>query len=228
MTAHPAHQLGGFCVLLRRLLTRIAFCALPACALAACSTHAAAPLPSTALVAPAVVLPDAGPPACKGQKTTKNYASLTVTLSTKGGSLCIPAYGGFGGTVKYPGANPSVKLKLISSTKDYNDLPQLGQGTAIFYLQLALSGGTSFAPKAQAGGGLTAEQIVPGKPYTAYGQATISGFTLKFGPCYSVATKGKYGGVIGGIGTLLKGQQIPVAASAVIELYSGKQTSKKC
>ncbi|HVR46407.1 MAG TPA: hypothetical protein VMT95_07205 [Candidatus Binatia bacterium] len=211
-----------------RLLLRIAFCALPASALAACSTHAAAPLPSTVFAPPAGVLPDTGPPACKGQTTKKDYASLTVTLSTKGGSFCIPAYGGFGGSVKYPGANPSVKLNLISSTKDYNHLPQLGRGTAIFYLQLALSGGTSFAPKVQAGGGLTAKKIVPGEPYTAYGQATISGFTFSFGPCYSVAKKGKYGGVIGGIGTLLKGQTIFAAASGVIELYSGKQTSTKC
>jgi hypothetical protein len=213
---------------LRHLSTRIALCALTASFLAACSMRAAAPLPSAAFAPPTGMLPDAGPPACKGQKTTKNYASLTVTLSTKGGSFCIPAYGGFGGSVKYPGANPPVKLKLISSTKDYNHLPHLGQGTAIFYLQLALGGGTSFARKARAGGGLTAEKIVPGNPYTAYGQATISGFKLKFGPCYAIATKGKYGGVIGGIGTLLKGQQIPVAASAVIELYSGKQTSTKC
>ncbi len=107
-------------------------------------------------------------------------------------------------------------------------MPQLGQGTAIFYLQLALSGGTSFAPKVAAGGGLTAKKIVPGKPYTAYGQATISGFTIDFGPCDTIATKGKYGGVIGGIGTLLKGQSIPVAASGVIEIYAGKQTSTKC
>ncbi len=105
---------------LRRLLMRIAFCALPAFALAACSARPAAPLPSTVFAPPASVLPEAGPPACKDQKTTQNYASLTVTLSTKGGSFCIPAYGGFGGTVKYPGASPSVKLKLISSTKDYN------------------------------------------------------------------------------------------------------------
>ncbi|MBV8280536.1 MAG: hypothetical protein JO347_00545 [Candidatus Eremiobacteraeota bacterium] len=213
---------------LHRLAMRIAFCALPASILAACSTHAGGPLPSTAFAPPAVALPDAGPPACKGQKTTKNYASLTVTLSTKGGTFCIPAYGGFGGSVSYPGANPSVKLNLISSTKNYNHLPQLGKGTAIFYLQLALSGGTSFGSHVQAGGGLTAKKIVPGKPYTAYGQATISGFTFPFGPCYAVAKKGKYGGVIGGIGTLLKGQTIFAAASGLIEIYSGKQTSTKC
>ena len=96
-------------------------------------------------------------------------------------------------------------MKLISSTTDYNHQPQLGQGTAIFYLQLAISGGTKFGENVSAGGGLTGQQIVPGQPYTAYGRASVSGFHVNFGPCYAVATKGKYGGVIGGIGTLLKG-----------------------
>jgi hypothetical protein len=207
--------------------------ALSAALLAGCAQHGAM-LPSTPL-SPAwlgalqgAVRPDSGPPSCRGQKSTKNYSSLTVTLSTRGGSLCIPEYGGFGGSVKYPGANPSVKLQLISSTTNYDHLPELGQGTAIFYLQLALSGATQFGSHVKAGGGLTAKEILPGMPYSAYGQATISGFTLKFGPCYSVATKGKYGGVIGAIGTLLKGVTIPVAAKGIIELYSGKQTSTKC
>ncbi len=212
-----------------RLSPRIVLCAFPALVLAACASHGVAPLPPMVLAAPAGVdRPGAGPPACKGQKTSKNYASLAVTLSTKGGSACIPAYGGFGGTVRYPGAQPSVKLKLISSTKDYDHLPQLGHGTAIFYLQLAISGGTTFASKVRAGGGLTAEEIVSGKPYTAYGRATISGVTLNFGPCYSVATEGKYGGVIGGVGALLKGQSVPFAAKGVIEIYSGKQSATKC
>jgi hypothetical protein len=208
---------------------RIAFGVLCASFLAACASRVAAPLPQALVPAPAgVALPGAGPPPCKGQKSSKNYASLTVTLSTKGGSACIPAYGGFGGAVKYPGANPSVKLKLISSTKDYKRLPKLGHGTPTFYLQLAISGGTNFASKVRAGGGLTGQKIVPGQAYTAYGQATVLGVKVPFGPCYSVATKGKYGGVIGGIGTLLEGQSIPVAASGVIELYSGKQTTTKC
>ncbi len=215
-------------MLLVRRSMRIAFCALLASLSAACSMRAGAPLSPAAPAAPARVVPDARPPACKGQKTTKNYASLAVTLSTKGGSFCVPAYGGFGGTVKYPGADPSVKLKLISSTKDYDNMPQLGKGTAIFYLQLAISGSTSFGSNVKAGGGITSEHIVPDKAYTAYGRATISGFPFNFGPCYSVATKGKYGGVIGGVGTLLKGVSVPAAASAVIELYSGKQTGTKC
>jgi hypothetical protein len=197
--------------------------------LSACAQHGGGVMPSTTLAAPGqLALPDLTPPACKGQKDAAKYASLTVTLSTKGGSFCIPEFGGLGGSVKYPGANPSVKLKLISSTTNYNHQPQLGKGTAIFYLQLALSGGTSFGANVQAGGGLTGSEIDPGKAYTAYGQAVVSGFKFPFGPCYTVATKGKYGGVIGGVGTLLEGASVPVAASGVIEIYSGKQTSTKC
>lgn len=201
--------------------------------LAACAQHGAM-LPSTSLAMPLtgalpnVIIPDLTPPKCKGQKTTKNYASLTVKLSANGGSFCIPAFGGFGGGIKYPPANPSVKLKLIGSTKNYNHQPELGSGKAIFYLQLAIANGTSFGSNVQTGGGLTGKKIVAGKPYTAYGQATVSGFHLDFGPCYAVATKGKYGGVIGGVGTLLKGQSVPVAAKAIIEIYSGKQTGTQC
>jgi len=202
--------------------------------LAACAQHDAALTPAP--LAPAVgagarmplALPDKTPPKCKGQKSTKKYASLTVQLSTKGGSFCIPEFGGFGGTVKYPSANPSVALTLTSSTTNYAHLPELGTGKAIFYLQLATSGRTSFGQNTAAGGGLTGKKIVPGKPYTAYGEAVIFSIQFNFGPCYATATKGKYGGVIGGIGTVLKGLSIPVAASGAIEIYAGKQTSTPC
>lgn len=195
---------------------------------AGCAQRGGSMLPSAPLARQNLIAPDVNPPACKGQVKTKQFASLTVTLSNKAGSFCVPEFGGFGGTIEYPSANPPVKLKLISSTKDYNHEPQLGDGTAIFYLQLALSGATSFGSKVKAGGGLTAKQIVPGKPYTAYGQAVISGFKFDFGPCYAIATKGKYGGVIGGVGALLKGRSIPLAGSGVIEIYSGNQGGGKC
>lgn len=209
------------------LTLRNALASAVALGIAACA-HAGPIVPSAPLGLQAVAFPDANPPACKGQKSTKKYASLTVTLSTEGGAFCIPEFGGFGGKIKYPAANPSVKLNLISSTTDYNNLPQLGSGTAIFYLQLAISGHTTFGSKVGAGGGLTSKTIVPGDPYTAYGQAVVSGFKFDFGPCYAVAKKGKYGGVIGGIGTLLKGESIPVPASGFIEIYSGQQTSTTC
>ncbi len=151
-----------------------------------------------------------------------------MTLSTKGGSFCIPEFGGFGGTVKYPSANPSVQLSLISSTTDYDKLPELGTGNAIFYLQLAISGGTTFGSNSTAGGGLTSKNIAAGKPYTAFGEAIVFSIPVQFTPCYTIATKGKYGGVIGGLGTLLKNQSVPVKASGFIEVYSGKQASAKC
>ncbi|HEY1882706.1 MAG TPA: hypothetical protein VGG51_06670 [Candidatus Cybelea sp.] len=196
-------------------------------ALAACAQHGSALLPAGALGQTAVT-PDLVPPDCKGQKTTKEYASLTQTLSTKGGSLCVPAFGGFGGTIKYPPANPSVKLELTSSTTNYDHMPSLGSGMPIFYMQLAIQGGTSFGNNVEAGGGLTGKQIDPHKPYTVYGQAVIYRIPFNFGPCYAKASKGKYGGVIGGVGTLLRGVQIPGAATAVVEIYPGKATGTKC
>lgn len=208
-------------LVLRALPVVAAAALLQACA------HTGGMVPS-GTAATQAVLPLADPPMCKGQQNSKDHASVTETLSMKGGSLCIPEFGGFGGKVKYPGANPSVKVTLTSSTTDYNNMPQLGQGTAIFYLQLGISGGTTFGNKVRRGGGLTAAQIEPGYPYTVYGQAVIFGIKFNFGPCYTVAKKGKYGGVIGGVGTLLKGQQVPYAANAVLEVYSGQQTSSPC
>jgi hypothetical protein len=202
-----------------------------AAVLAACAQHGGATLPTSPFggySVPSSVIPDKKPPKCKGQKTTKQYASLTVTLSTSGGSFCIPEFGSYGGSVAYPSANPSVKLSLISSTKNYSHLPELGSGTAIFYLQLALSGGTTFGSDVSAGGGLTSKKIVPGQPYTIYGQATIDGFKVNFKPCYTTATQGTYGGLIGGIGTLLEGVNVPSAGSGFIEIYSGQQAGTQC
>jgi hypothetical protein len=199
-----------------------------AAALAACAQQGSAIFPSSSIASQSLVLPDATPPKCKGQKSTKKYAELTVTLSTGGGSFCIPEFGGFGGSVEYPTVDPSIKLTEISSTSDYDKLPQLGSGTAIFYLQLATSGATFFGEDVPAGGGLTSAKIVAGKPYTVFGEATIGTLEYHFTPCYATATKGKYGGVIGGIGELLKGQLLPAAAKGFLEVYSGEQTSSKC
>ncbi|MBV9334198.1 MAG: hypothetical protein JO146_09335 [Candidatus Eremiobacteraeota bacterium] len=208
-------------LVLRAMSAAVAAALLHACA------HTAGVMPASSSGAQGL-LPTANPPACKGQKNSQDYASVTETLSTKGGALCIPEFGGFGGKVKYPGASPSVHVTLTSSTTNYNGMPQLGKGSAIFYLQLAISGATSFGNKVRGGGGLTSAQIQPGYPYTVYGQAVVFGITFNFGPCYATATSGKYGGVIGGVGTLLKGQSIPTAGNAVLEVYSGQQTSSPC
>lgn len=205
-------------------------------ALCACAQHGSGLLPGNLPAASALagasprsgILPEAAPPSCKGQKTTKTHATLTEKLLTTGGKLCIPAFGGFGGTIEYPGADPSVKMKLTSSTTDYDKMPKLGPGTAIFYLQLAISSGTYFGTSVPAGGGLASKKIAPGAAYTAFGQATVYGFTVKFTPCYIVAKKSPYGGVVGGVGSLLKGQDVPAAATGVIEIYAGKHARGKC
>jgi len=214
-------SLGGF---MRRGTLALAVSSL----LAGCAGHSAAMLP----VAPGSLAPSvtaqAKLHACKGQQTTKQYATVTGTLLTSGGSFCIPKFGGYGGSVKYPGANPSVKLTLTSSTTNYDGMPELGSGTAIFYMQLAISGATTFGSKAGSGGGLSSKQIVAGQTYTVFGQAKVYGFPFNFTPCYVVAVKSRYGGTLGGIGTLLKGQQVPAAATGVIEIYEGQQASEEC
>jgi len=176
----------------------------------------------------AVVTPDRTPRSCKGQVNKSEYATLTGKLKTAGGSFCIPAYGGFGGGLKYPSLNPSIQLTLSSGTENFDNFPTLGSGTPIFYLAFSTSGGTTFGKDLKSGGGLTGKQVVAGQPYTAYGEASVFGYKAKFGPCYTTATKGKYGGVIGGVGALLKNEDIPVKVSGVIEIYSGEQTGMEC
>lgn len=204
-----------------------------AAALAACAPQGGAGgagLPVTPLALQRnVVLGDAGAPApCTGQKTTKNYAKATVTLETTGGKFCVPAFGGFGGTIAYPKAKPKVNVTLTSSTTDYNKLPQLGTGTAIFYLQMNLLTHSTFGNAIDAAGGLTAATIKSGKTYTAYGQASLYGSTIKFGPCFEVATKGKYGGVLSSLGALLEYAVVPAKTKGFLEVYAGKQSKNKC
>ena len=169
------------------------------------------------------------PPSCKGQVTTGTHASDAEKLLATGGHLCIPAFGGFGGTVAYPSANPPVGIKLTSSTSNYNGkLPSLHSGSPIFYLQIATSGATTFGTNVPAGGGLTSQKIVPGDTYTIYGQAVVLGFTVNFTPCYAVATSGKFGGVIRGVATPLKGLAVPAAAKGVLEVYAGQSATGAC
>lgn len=196
--------------------------------LTACAQQSGAALPAPLAASQRISLPDSNPPQCKGQQTEQYYATVTAKLKTKGGAFCIPEFGGYGGKVQYPSVTPSVRLTLTSSTTNYNNLPELGSGTAIFYLQLAISGATSFGSNTKAGGGLTSASIVAGDDYTAFGEAIVFGYHYKFKPCYAVATQGKHGGVIGGLGSLLKDVDVPTSGSGFIEIYSGQQTSTQC
>jgi hypothetical protein len=107
-------------------------------------------------------------------------------------------------------------------------MPNLGSGTPILYIQLSISGATSFGQTLPAGGALVGAGIVPKQIYTAFGQASAFGFKQNLTPCYSRAGKSRYGGKLGGFGKLLEGQSAPSAATAVVEIYPGKQASLKC
>jgi hypothetical protein len=168
------------------------------------------------------------PPDCKGQKTTKQYASVEEQLKTGGGKACVPAFGGFGGKMAYPNLSPSVSLQLIDSTTNYDKMPELGSGTPILYIQLSISGQTSFGQTLPKGGALVGSGITPGKTYTTFGQASAFGIKENLPPCYAVAGKNKYGGSLTGLGTLLQGESVPTAATAVAEIYPGKQATQKC
>jgi len=168
------------------------------------------------------------PAPCNGQMTYQQYATVEDMLQTTGGEACIPAFSKFGGKVAYPNLSPSISVVVITSTTNYDNMPSLGSGTPILYIQLATSGGTSFGTQIPSGGGLLGSKIVPAETYTAFGQAVVDGIKVDLGPCYAVAAKSIYGGKLNGIGTLLKGQNIPVRANGVVEIYPGKQAVNQC
>jgi hypothetical protein len=169
-----------------------------------------------------------GPPSCNRQHTTKRYASITATLKTKGGLFCVPAFGGFGGSIKYPAVETSVKLTMHTSIKDIYDEPQLGTGTSIVYLNLHFHAGTHFGSSVRNKGGLISATIYPGDAYTAYGIVAVGHLELMFPPCYSIATQGPYGGVIPNLGNLVSNTTITGPGYGVIEIYLGQQVSQEC
>ncbi len=185
--------------------------------------------PSGTMPAPAsFVRALTGPPACKGQNTNKKYGTITVTLKTRSGSFCIPAFGGFGGSMQYPSVNRSVKLTIRTSTANIYNEPQLGTGTSIVYLNLHFHAGTHFSSNLKSQGGLTSKAINAGGTYTAYGIVAVGHLVLMFTPCYTVATQGPYGGVLSNLGDLFSNTTITGAGYGVIEIYSGEQVSQEC
>jgi hypothetical protein len=198
-------------------------------ALGACAPRAQSSLPATnAMLQPATFASKTSPPPCKGQQTTEQYATVEEQLQAAGGKACVPAFGGFGGKIAYPSLDPSIDVTITSSTTNYNKMPNLGSGTPILYIQISISGGTSFGQTLPAGGALAGAGIIPSQTYTAFGQASAFGFKQNLTPCYSRAKKSPYGGKLGGFGKLLEGQSAPSAATAVVEIYPGKQASLKC
>ena len=201
----------------------------PALALAgAIATVACGQVNNTAPLPAAFAMRAATPPQCEGQRTAKKYAQLKVKLKKRGGAFCIPEFGGFGGTMGYPGVERVVALVLRSSTENIYDNPLLGSGSPIFYLNLHFLAGTHFGTTLPSTGGLTAEQIQTGQPYTAFGIVTVGHLALMFPPCYAIATQGPYGGVLSNLGELFAGTTITGAGYGAIEIYSGEQVTQQC
>jgi hypothetical protein len=169
-----------------------------------------------------------GAPTCTGQRTTRKYGNGSARLKTSGGSFCIPAFGGFGGSMRYPAVETSVKLTIRTSTENIYDEPQLGTGTSIVYLNLHFHAGTHFRSHLKSSGGLTSQTIQAGSTYTAYGIVAVGHLSLMFPPCYTVATQGPYGGVLPNLGHLFGDTTITGAGYGVIEIYSGAQVSQGC
>jgi hypothetical protein len=200
-----------------------------ALALAAAATITACSQPYGSAPVPAAYLARAAaPPQCDGQRTARKYAQLRVKLRKRGGSFCVPEFRGFGGAIQYPGVEQPVVLVLRSSIKNIYDEPQLGSGTAIFYLNLHFLAGAHFGTSLPSGAGLTAKKIEVNEPYTAFGIVAVGHLVLMFPPCYTVATSGPYGGVLSNLGNLFAGTTVTGAGYGVIEIYSGAQVTEPC
>jgi hypothetical protein len=168
------------------------------------------------------------PPACARQRTTMTYGGHSQELTGHGGSFCIPAFGGFGGSLQYPAVVRPVTLDVRTSTENLYNEPQLGSGTPIVYLNLHFHAGTHFGSKLKSQGGVTSQAIQVGSSYTAYGIVAVGHLSLMFPPCYSVAVQGMYGGVLPNLGNLFAGTGITGAGYGVIEIYPGAQVSQEC
>jgi hypothetical protein len=207
------------------------------CSFAACSGPSASVAPQPAQLAPTqLVSPDKAPPSCKGQTNSSDYASGTAqSLSTKGGVLCVPRFGGWGGSMSYPGpTGAGATMSLIGSTTAYSGpiwpSPSGEPGTAIFYIQAtASSNGIKFVSKIPKGGELDSKKLKVNKTYTV--NATLIAFGSQFeliGECYGKANKGPYGPYLTGLAGALAGHGFTGGTRAVIEIIPGKFASKKC
>jgi hypothetical protein len=166
-------------------------------------------------------------PSCKGQKTTKDYAGLGAKpLSTKGGTLCVPLFRGWGGSMTYPGPTTSgVTMTLTSSTTAYSGAswPPSPPGTAIFYLQYALNkNGVDFGSSISGTGDVASKMLKAKAQYTIFAEQEASpSLWLGLAECYVTAVVGKYGPELPGIGKAAFAGHNLFYAGGVIEIIPG-------
>ena len=218
----------------RSLAAAAAFLMLAGCAGGASVVPAGDLSPAT--VAPSYVdggaIPDAGPPACKGQKNSKKYASgPKIQMKSAGTGVCVPSFGGWGGALQFPSVSPTPQsVSLISSTTAYDpsNFPPTGSQTGIFFIQVAFSGFPSFGTNLPSGNGIVSSHVKPKNPYSATLYVDIGGGLWQIeGSCYSIAKKVTLGGGIARIGSIFK-NAVFRESHGVIVIFSGKLTTTQC
>jgi hypothetical protein len=167
---------------------------------------------------------DSTPPACKGQKTTKDYAQAkALSINSKGGVACVPKFTEWGGSMKYPGFSGSrITMTVISSTTAYDPGAFPPYTDALFYLQLKFNAAMKFSSTLQAGATLAGVELKLNQTYTIEGARAMGSLWDVLPGCYTKATKGKYGAMIGGLGYPLKGGDFNSYEDAVVMVYAGR------
>ena len=174
----------------------------------------------------------AAPPKCKGQKNTKEYATVaTDSMKKGGGSLCVPSFGDWGGALQYPQTYGSAQYTVVltSSTKEYSgpSWPPKGAQPPIFNLQLAFSSFPGFYPTLPKGDPLVSTHLVPKKPYTVTLWVNVIIGWSNLGSCYQVAAKSKYGGQLADVGAVFEKQTF-LEMNGVLQVSRGKLVTNKC
>jgi hypothetical protein len=116
----------------------------------------------------------------------------------------------------------------VTSTTIDNNFPYPGSGKPIFYLEIALPAATTFGSTLHAGSGLTGKTIKTKADYTVFSEYLKYGFWYQGLSCYTVAKPGKYGGVLDGLGAVLKGQSFGGPYTLLFEVYPNQQSGTAC
>ncbi len=175
----------------------------------------------------------AAPRKCQGQKNTKEYAEVEKeTLKAKGGSLCVPAFAGWGGALQYPQTYGTAAntVRLISSTTAYKGgtFPPGGSKKPIFYLQLGFDNFPGFYPTLPKGAPIVSSHLTAKKSYTVelFEYFYALGWS-KEGECYQVAAKSKHGGSLADAGALFERFTFD-EHNGVIEIFDGALVTNRC
>jgi hypothetical protein len=218
---------------MKRIYAVIATLLLAGCA-GASIVPGAAPTSTLSSLGMNPTLPDVtAPPKCKGQKQSKDYASVAKEpiKEVAGGNDCVPAFGGWGGDLQFPGTyNDSYTVSLTSSTTAYKGglFPPGGSQKPIFYLQIDFSGFPGFYKTLPKGNPLESTHLTAGNPYTILVKEYFYALGWdEVGECYQIARKAKDGNGLADAGTIFEGVTI-LEMKNVLEVFKGELVSNQC